>query len=241
VSYVLDGDLDRADALLAHAVDTATAAGILPFVPVLLAERGIIALERHVWDDAVACAEQATAIMRGGQFDDYWTSALVYAWLARVALHQGNVPRGKDHVARAARLRHLLTYALPVVSVQALLEVGQAYATLADAAGGRAVLRQVRDILQQRPLLGRLPQQAEELRLRLDSVRGGSPDASSLTTAELRLLPLLPTHLTYPEIGQRLNISRHTVKTQAISVYRKLGVSTRSDAITRMHELALMS
>jgi LuxR family transcriptional regulator, maltose regulon positive regulatory protein len=53
--------------------------------------------------------------------------------------------------------------------------------------------------------------------------------------------PLLPTHLTYPEIGQRLNISRHTVKTQAISVYRKLGVSTRSDAITRMHELGLMS
>ena len=53
--------------------------------------------------------------------------------------------------------------------------------------------------------------------------------------------PLLPTHLTCPEIGQRLNISRHTVKTQAISVYRKLGVSTRSDAITRMHELGLMS
>jgi LuxR family maltose regulon positive regulatory protein len=241
VSYLLDGDLDRADALLARAVDTATAAGVLPFVPVLLAERGIIALERHQWDDAVACAERATAIMRGGQFDDYWTSALVYAWLARVALHQGNVPRGKDHVARAARLRHLLTYALPVVSVQALLEMAQAYATLADAAGGRAVLRQVRDILQQRPLLGRLPQQAEELRVRLDSVRGGSPGASSLTTAELRLLPLLPTHLTYPEIGQRLNISRHTVKTQAISVYRKLGVSTRSDAITRMHELGLMS
>ena len=151
------------------------------------------------------------------------------------------MPRGRDHVARAARLRHLLTYALPVVSVQALLEMGQVYATLADAWGGRAVLRQVRDILQQRPDLGCLPRQVEELEVRLDSVRGGSPGVSSLTTAELRLLPSPPTHLTYPEIGQRLDISRHTVKTQAVSVYRKLGVSTRSEAINSMCALGLLS
>ena len=41
------------------------------------------------------------------------------------------------------------------------------------------------------------------------------------------------------EIGERLFLSRHTVKTQAISIYRKLGVSSRSEAITRMHELGL--
>jgi LuxR family maltose regulon positive regulatory protein len=60
---------------------------------------------------------------------------------------------------------------------------------------------------------------------------------SSLTTAELRLLPLLPTHLTFAEIGQQLYVSRHTVKTQAISVYRKLGVSSRSQAVQRLEEL----
>jgi LuxR family maltose regulon positive regulatory protein len=49
--------------------------------------------------------------------------------------------------------------------------------------------------------------------------------ASSLTTAELRLVPHLATHLTFPEIGTRLHIS-HTVKTQAISIYQKLGVSS---------------
>src|SRR4029453_18598456 len=241
VSYLIEGGLDRADALLARATDAAAAVGVTAFMPGLLAERGIIALERGEWDDATALADRAAAIMSGGQFDDYWTSALVYAWLARVALHQGNVPRGRDHVARAARLRHLLTYALPVISVQALLELARVSAALPDAAGGRAWLRQVRNILQQRPELGRLPRQAEELRLRLDTVRGGSPGASSLTTAELRLVPLLPTHLTYPEIGQRLCISRHTVKTQAISVYRKLGVSNRSEATTRSRELGLLS
>ena len=63
--------------------------------------------------------------------------------------------------------------------------------------------------------------------------------ASSLTTAELRLLPLLPTHLSMAEIGERLTVSRHTVKTHAHSIYRKFGVSSRREAISRMHQLGL--
>ncbi len=116
-----------------------------------------------------------------------------------------------------------------------------AYIALADPAGGRAVLRQAHDILQQRPDLGSLPKQADELRLTLDTIRGGALGASSLTTAELRLLTLLPTHLSFREIGERLYVSRHTVKTQAISIYRKLGVSSRSEAIARVHELGLLT
>jgi LuxR family maltose regulon positive regulatory protein len=61
-----------------------------------------------------------------------------------------------------------------------------------------------------------------------------------LTAAELRLVPLLPTHLTYPEIGERLYISRHTVKTQASSVYRKLGASSRKEAVERIAALGLI-
>jgi LuxR family maltose regulon positive regulatory protein len=241
VAYLLEGDLNRADKSLALAVDSATGAGSVPFVPVVLAERGLVAIERDDWPAAEAFAERAREIMAGGDFDDYWTSTLVYAWLARVALHRGDVAQGREDVARAARLRHLQTYALPVVSAQALLEMAGAYAAVGDAAGGRAVLRQVRDILQQRPRLGRIAEQADDLARRLDTIRGGAPGASSLTTAELRLLPFLPTHLTFREISERLFVSRHTVKTQAISVYRKLGVSSRSEAITRMRELGLLS
>ena len=64
--------------------------------------------------------------------------------------------------------------------------------------------------------------------------------SSRLTPAELRLLPLLATHLSFREIGDRLFVSRNTIKTQAISVYRKLGVSSRSGAIARAHELGLV-
>jgi LuxR family maltose regulon positive regulatory protein len=64
--------------------------------------------------------------------------------------------------------------------------------------------------------------------------------ASALTAAELRLLPLLSTHLSFPEIAEELFLSRNTIKSQASSIYRKLGASTRSQAITRSRELGLL-
>jgi LuxR family maltose regulon positive regulatory protein len=81
----------------------------------------------------------------------------------------------------------------------------------------------------------------EEFRSQLSAVQkpDGRP-ASVLTAAELRLLPLLSTHLSFREIGERLHVSRNTVKTQAIAVYRKLGVSSRSDAIERAADLGLV-
>ena len=61
-----------------------------------------------------------------------------------------------------------------------------------------------------------------------------------LTPAELRLLPLLATHLSFREIAERTHVSPNTVKTQAISVYRKLGVSSRSEAVRIAEELGLI-
>ncbi|HEY2641574.1 MAG TPA: LuxR C-terminal-related transcriptional regulator [Streptosporangiaceae bacterium] len=64
--------------------------------------------------------------------------------------------------------------------------------------------------------------------------------ASAQTAAELRLLPLLGTHLSFPEIGEELFLSANTVKSQAVSIYRKLGVSNRSQAVTQSRKLGLL-
>ena len=48
---------------------------------------------------------------------------------------------------------------------------------------------------------------------------------------------MLSTHLSFPEIADELFLSRHTIKSQAMSIYRKLGVSSRSQAVTRAREL----
>ena len=92
-----------------------------------------------------------------------------------------------------------------------------------------------------RPGLGVFVQEASDLRAELTQVLGSpAQGASSLTAAELRLLPMLATHLPFPEIAQKLFLSRHTVKSQATSLYRKLGASSRSQAVTRARELGLL-
>ena len=54
------------------------------------------------------------------------------------------------------------------------------------------------------------------------------------------MLHLLPTHLSFPEIADRLNISRNTVKTHAMSIYGKLWASSRGEAVERAVELGLL-
>ena len=63
---------------------------------------------------------------------------------------------------------------------------------------------------------------------------------SSLTTAELRVLALMPTHLSFREIGARLHVSGNTVKTHAHAVYRKLDVCSRSEAVVRARSTGLL-
>ena len=123
------------------------------------------------WTSAEALASQALEIMQP-ELDDYWTSALPYAWAARVTAHRSDLNLARDLVVRAARLRPVLTYALPVVSAQALLELAHAYSALGDPGGARAALRQMQDVLYHRPWLGNsLGAEAAELTTDLERSR----------------------------------------------------------------------
>jgi LuxR family maltose regulon positive regulatory protein len=135
----------------------------------------------------------------------------------------------------------LLTYAIPHVAVQARIELAFVHLALGDVAGARTLMREIDELLRRRPGLGTLAGEAQKLGARLSAERGpATPGASALTAAELRLLPLLSTHLSYPEIAAGLFLSPNTIKSQAYSLYRKLGVSTRSQAVARARDLALL-
>ena len=239
VADVLAGHADRADPLLAHAAEVATHIGALPAAADALAQRALVASARHDWIQAETLAERALELARAGQLTDYEMSPLLHAVAARTALHRGDVPRAQDHLARADRLRPRLTAALPHRAVQTLLELAHAHVAFTDVAGAKTLLREARNILRRRPDLGTLPAQAAQLQSKLDTLCKTTTSAATLTTAELRLLPLLPTHLTFREIGERLHISQHTVKSQALSIYRKLGVSSRSQAIQHIQQTGL--
>ena len=72
------------------------------------------------------------------------------------------------------------------------------------------------------------------------AVPGGTAGGPPLSPAELRLLPYLQTHLTVPEIAGRLFLSQNTVRSEVGSIYRKLGVSSRNDAVQLATSLGLL-
>ena len=210
-------------------------------VALALCERSLVAMARGEWGRAEVLAGQAGAVLRRAGIEESYATPLVCAVQARAAMHRGDVPAARQELVSAQRLRHLLTYALPYFAVQARIELTRVHLALADLAGARTLMREVDELLRRRPGLGNLAGEAQALRARLSKERGSSaPGASALTAAELRLLPLLSTHLSFPEIAEELFLSRNTIKSQAISIYRKLGASSRSQAVARSRELGLL-
>ena len=144
-------------------------------------------------------------------------------------------------LARAHRLRPLLDHGLPWVTVHVGLELTRAHLALGEASAARTILTETERVLELRPQMGSLVEEADELRDRVAASSGPSGAwAMSLTGAELRLLPYLASHLTFPEIAGRLFVSRNTAKTEAVAIYRKFGVSSRSEAIERAVEVGLL-
>jgi LuxR family transcriptional regulator, maltose regulon positive regulatory protein len=160
---------------------------------------------------------------------------------ARVALHRGDVPAARRELTGAQRLRPLMTYAHPHWAVQARIQLTRVHLALNDLAGARTLMREIDELLRRRPDLGSLVDEAKALRSRLSTERGSPPlGASSLTAAELRLVPLLATHMPVPEIAAELFLSPNTVRAELKSMYRKLSVTSRSQAVIRSRELGLL-
>jgi LuxR family transcriptional regulator, maltose regulon positive regulatory protein len=241
IARVLCGDVDGGDMSLEDGFRVADKVGAHEDCALALCERSLVAMARGEWDRAEVLAGQARTALRGAGIEESYATPLVSAVRARTALHRGDVPAARQELASAQRLRPLLTYALPYFAVQARIELASVHLAVADLAGARTLMREVDELLGRRPGLGTLVGQAQALRAQLAKERGSStPGASALTGAELRLLPLLCTHLSFPEIAEQMFLSRNTIKSQANSIYRKLGASTRNQAVTRLRDLGLL-
>jgi len=241
VARVLAGDLAGGDASFEVAVGLGEQADAHEIRAGALCERSLLAMGRNEWDRAEALAEQAGTALRRAGIEDSYVTPLVCAVQARAAMHRRDAPAARARLAQAGRLRPLLTYALPHFAVQARIELARVHVALSDLAGAGTLMGEVDELLGRRPGLGRLVGEAEALRAWLRRRRGpGGPGTSALTAAELRLLPLLTTHLSFPEIATELSLSPHTVKSEAWSIYRKLGASSRSQMIARSREMGLL-
>jgi LuxR family transcriptional regulator, maltose regulon positive regulatory protein len=238
---VFSGDLDGGDACFQDAASAVAGVDSADVAANALCQRSLLAMARGEWSQAEVFADQARTALRQARLEESYLTPLVCAVHARVAVHRGDIPAARQELISAQRSRPLLTYALPYLAVQARIELARVRLALADAEGARTLLREIDEVLRRRPGLGTLDDEARALRDQLSAERGlNTPGASALTAAELRLLPMLSTHLSFPEIASEMFLSRYTVKSEAFSIYRKLGVSSRSQAVARSRDLGLL-
>jgi LuxR family maltose regulon positive regulatory protein len=240
-AHLLAGEPDEARAVFAEA--SAVAAGMSNWdtIPICEAQVAWLAMDRGEWQEAADRLKLALGTIDAHRLGDYVFSLPAFAGAARLSVHHGDVKEAHRQLARAMRARPSATYLLPYLAVRLRLQLARVYLAIAEPATARQLLREIDDILGHRPALGALIGEVDEFRRALaSSVTTGADGKLPLTPAELRLLPYLQTHLTARGIADRLLISRHTVESQVKSLYRKLGVATRNDAVQRATAIGLL-
>lgn len=236
---LMDGDLAEARVRALEAVDAAGARGDTTTGIVALGLVAAIAMEQDDPHAARAVVEDALQAVERSGLDSYLPSALAYATGARWWAAQGDQMAARELLARFDRLRPWLTDAFPWLSVSCHLQVIQARLRMADAKAARAEMRDIERVLRTHRDLGWLGDAARRVAAFLRDAPLGQ-EGWDLTTAELRVLAFLPSHLSTKDIAARLFVSPHTVKSQMMSIYSKVGASNRRQAIEAAIEAGLL-
>ncbi len=237
----MKGDRDGTDAALAEAVAAARSTGNTGLCHCLLGHRALLATDRGDWSAAAVFAQESAELATAANLEGYISSAPARASRIRLAIHHGDIVGARRGLAQAMSLRPVLTAACPALAVESLLGFARAHLAIGDPAGARTLVAQARGVIRLRPDLGVLTVEVDTLGAGLVTASGTFVSGvSTLTAAELRVLALLPYYLSFKEIGQRLGVKATTVKTHALSLYGKLGASTRSEAVDLAVEAGLL-
>ena len=239
-AQVVLGRYERAVEPLAEAAELAAAGGLVDTEVLALGEQVLAVSQLDDHEAADELEEALQAVVEAGGVEGHPPRALAHATHARALLRRGRWNEARAAITAARESTRHVMDALPWLAVQLRLELARALVTLRDTGGAAELLEEARELLGRSPNLGTLAEQVEEVQHEIDvSPEPEGVHHTGLTPAELRLLPLLATHLSFREIAQQLFVSRNTIKTQAISVYRKLGVSSRSEAVAEAQRLGL--
>ena len=241
VALALEGRRRSADIELVSALELMSASNGSPTHAVIgLVFRASLAVDRGEWVLAETLTRRARTIVRDAGIVEGAAGMSVDAMAARLAVRHGALPQAMADARQAQRFRSTAGQAVPWLAVRSRVDLATALVALADPTMADIVLGEAEEIVARQPAMGILSEEVEELRGHLkrsiERPAGGVP----LTLAELRVLPLLATHRSLPEIASQLGRSSNTIKTQAKSIYRKLDATSRSEAIDRARAFGML-
>ena len=168
-------------------------------------------------------------------------SSFGYLAIGAALAAQGHLREARGELEHALQLRRKWPGLSPWPKLEALLWLAPVLAGAGDRAGSAALLNEARQLLDSLPLgadaqRARLARLDRQLMSRSRSVISGEP----LTERERDVLRMLQGTMSLRDIGRELYLSPNTIKTHTRTLYRKLGVSDRRDAVAKGREHGLI-
>ena len=236
-SLLLRGDAAKARETLSEGARRGAVGA--PHIQVLcLSQLAVLAVDEPDWIIAEMLASQARAQIERSGLGGYTTAALAFAVSAFVRSHRGMAEEAAADLRIGTRLLRRLDEFASWYEAQTRIVLARAAARLGEVGQAQDLLGEASRLIRLMPeailLADWFSQAEEESKIILDA------GVDELTPAELRILLALPTHHSLPEIAARAHVSANTVKTQAQAVYRKLGVSSRREAVERARAIGLL-
>jgi LuxR family maltose regulon positive regulatory protein len=236
-SLYLSGEPDAATGPLEEAVLSEAsiplarmvASSVLSLVAV---ELGRLPRARELANDALSLADR-------GDLSETPQSSLAYTAAGAVRAAHGLLDEARSELEHAVQSRRRVSGISPWPTLEAMLVLAQVLLDLGDRASANELIEQARAVLTA------YPDGAEVQLARLDRLEGrprsvGTVGPAELTEREVAVLRLLRGTLSLREIGQELYVSPNTIKTHAQAIYRKLGVSTRHDAVAHARDIGIL-
>ncbi len=237
----LCGEFGAAERQLEQALRTS------PSFPVVrlwcLALMSIVVVEQGKLDQAEQLARSARDIVTDDALglSEAPQASEVYLALGKVLAARGMFREAREAYERALRGRRKWFANSVWPTIDILLRLAPVLAELGDQPGAAALLGEAREVLTSFPDgAGAQLDRLERLERQLAALRRPELLAQPLTKQERAVLQLLRGTLSNREIAQELCVSSNTVKTQIRIIYRKLGVSTRQEAVERGRELGTL-
>lgn len=240
ISLTLQPDPDAGIASLIEAAALARAIDVPVIEANSLSWLGLLALESGDRQRGIALVAEGAEVAQRHHLDQLATGALSATAQALVVALAGDRPVASASLITARRLTGLAGAIAPWFAVSGRIFQARTAVLLGDGATARVLLAEARTQLTpelQTSAVGRWLKECESILARMAD-RGGA--AAVLTTTEMRVLQFLPTHLTLQQISEHLFVSPATVKTHVLSIYRKFGVRSRSEAVTHARAMGLV-
>jgi LuxR family transcriptional regulator, maltose regulon positive regulatory protein len=187
--------------------------------------------------DAEALAREACALVDAFTLHGIPQADLAAIALGRVLAKRGDLAEAQAKLEIGLSARRRLPAMSPWPTLVGLLALAQVLVTRGDRSEARAVLAEARAIVELYPDAGVFPDLLERQERKIRKTRASRVESTDgqLTERELEVLRFLPTELSVSELGKLLYVSPSTIKSHVKSVYRKLGVSSRKEAVEQAH------